>query len=1237
MAALLNNMRATSTRFMEQEILQALHQLASGLAFIHSRRILHRDLKPSNILISHSGGLKIADFGVSKRVDNTAAAAQTSVGTPQYTPPEMVMNRSYTNQCDMWALGCVIHEMMTLQPTFQGKSVLALGMSICSDAPPELPNNYSQGLRELVTTLLHKDSSQRPAAVDVTCMVDMMMGGSPTVLGGARWAPPTLAPRQSPLPPTPETTEDTGFVSTVSQSDDDGSQKQVDSAPVLPVPEEVEDTDAPAAITPTPSTSATSNPSPTQALAASQPSLTIEAPARPPSTERIRKFSICHPSPSEESSFCQILLKRLMLAADAADKPLVVLFASSHQDWSLLRVMVCKQLQSLGRPEQVRELEAMRLCCANSTFAETVKDALTHEALQSLRLRVNAALGEGASALLPHTTITTEGIENKIDQILEQPLTIPWLEKAVREYELGVSKNEMEFLLFCIQRDEFASLPHYGISLRDFCALAEIGVLPKLHSKATATPLPSNLLPSDSSSDFIDAKRAVFRIFETVAEILIQGYDDKGDPVTPMSFENALRYYGRGGQEDEIFVSPTEWQNAVRNHFHLPADEPRLLYQVAAKTWTHQIQWKRTIANITRVLRSPPPSPRTSRHGSVYARGHQESPRLPHRSLFAKGPSLSSTATAPRSLASDKRSIPELASSLHDLPIPSTPREIPLLCERMSPAYSPHTPTSTQSGANDDLTPQSESMSEIPMSRREYLRGTFDGSPVLKRRNSSRRLPPVPMPMHPVTVIRSETHNGPLDSEAYYSTRLPRSSRLFDDSEFVSVPESRPRPTPKPHAPLSWRMRQVTPNELELPHWFPSTRQPRLVVLYPGSQVHPDQTLLCKLTVQGVYRLQPIINFLLKALDRRQIDPVDLITLVDQCIPPFNDLKAQCLHTEDPETVPDIVSDLHTLATRVNDVLSSLKNDAIVARRPATRSGSGIAYFTFLNGCNSGLSKLCHQSLQLLAAVRQTRCTIAGYLDEHVMELEVKRYNAVRLLLPCDRFGPDRTRPQLNRLRSDVITSNKSYLKMLQVADKATRSILDWCRSLLVYIQAENDLDYCGSSSVAESSSPYCAALSTETFSDEDLDGSIPAKSYIPQHCRSAYCPDTQPSQGKYIHDKQSFYSAQGDPQIFIPSSRLTAESPLSDRRSMDQLLPIDPLSRRSSHRMGGDMRSTNMLRNPSPAQWMLSRTRYPSDQRRMPANLLGQRRETETPSSHSSRNTASEEDYHPYAAYARL
>lgn len=100
-------------------------QLFKGLNYLHKSFVVHRDIKPQNLLISDTGQLKIADFGLSRRFSHTNRPSTPGTMTRWYQAPEMLLESStYDEKVDIWAAGCVLIELMTRKPFLAGESDL---------------------------------------------------------------------------------------------------------------------------------------------------------------------------------------------------------------------------------------------------------------------------------------------------------------------------------------------------------------------------------------------------------------------------------------------------------------------------------------------------------------------------------------------------------------------------------------------------------------------------------------------------------------------------------------------------------------------------------------------------------------------------------------------------------------------------------------------------------------------------------------------------------------------------------------------------------------------------------------------------------------------------------------------------------------------------------------------------------------------------------------------------------
>ena len=143
-------------------------QVCAGLEHAHARGIVHRDLKPGNIWFDSAAAAKIGDFGLAVALDRSRLTmAGMMVGTASYMPPEQAMGGETTPASDLYALGCVLYEMVSGRPPFVGDDTVAVISQHVNTAPvaPTWHNaECPAGLETLILRLLEKDAKQRPAS-----------------------------------------------------------------------------------------------------------------------------------------------------------------------------------------------------------------------------------------------------------------------------------------------------------------------------------------------------------------------------------------------------------------------------------------------------------------------------------------------------------------------------------------------------------------------------------------------------------------------------------------------------------------------------------------------------------------------------------------------------------------------------------------------------------------------------------------------------------------------------------------------------------------------------------------------------------------------------------------------------------------------------------------------------------------------------------------------------------------
>src|SRR5688572_9920640 len=164
--------RLQSGAVPEREAIDYAAQIARGLAVVHERGIVHRDLKPENIFLTRERRVKILDFGVAKLIRATGADeptviadAQTElgavVGTVGYMAPEQIRGEPIDHRADIFALGVVVHEMLSGKRPFQRETSPETLTAILKEDPPDLSASATPALEKIVRRCLEKRRDDR--------------------------------------------------------------------------------------------------------------------------------------------------------------------------------------------------------------------------------------------------------------------------------------------------------------------------------------------------------------------------------------------------------------------------------------------------------------------------------------------------------------------------------------------------------------------------------------------------------------------------------------------------------------------------------------------------------------------------------------------------------------------------------------------------------------------------------------------------------------------------------------------------------------------------------------------------------------------------------------------------------------------------------------------------------------------------------------------------------------------
>ncbi len=184
------------------EALEVAREVADALSYAHSHGVVHRDIKPENILLS-GGHAAVADFGIARAIAVSAADPSTetgiALGTPAYMSPEQAAGEQRVDgRSDIYALGCVLYEMLAGEPPFGGATVQATLARHLQDAPPSLRTvrpSVPVGLEKVLEISLAKAPADRfsTATEFVEAVKQVAAGRMPRRRRSWRWVAAAVA------------------------------------------------------------------------------------------------------------------------------------------------------------------------------------------------------------------------------------------------------------------------------------------------------------------------------------------------------------------------------------------------------------------------------------------------------------------------------------------------------------------------------------------------------------------------------------------------------------------------------------------------------------------------------------------------------------------------------------------------------------------------------------------------------------------------------------------------------------------------------------------------------------------------------------------------------------------------------------------------------------------------------------------------------------------------------------
>ncbi|GFT84794.1 hypothetical protein NPIL_436511 [Nephila pilipes] len=153
--------------FEEKEIINWFVQICMALKYLHDKGILHRDLKTQNIFLTKNKLVKVGDMGIARVLKIAEETATTLFESPYYMSPEIFAGKPYDQKSDVWALGCCMYEIASLERAFVAQDVHTLMQKIVKGKVSPLPSIYSVDLFNIISSMLSPDPDKRPTVTEL--------------------------------------------------------------------------------------------------------------------------------------------------------------------------------------------------------------------------------------------------------------------------------------------------------------------------------------------------------------------------------------------------------------------------------------------------------------------------------------------------------------------------------------------------------------------------------------------------------------------------------------------------------------------------------------------------------------------------------------------------------------------------------------------------------------------------------------------------------------------------------------------------------------------------------------------------------------------------------------------------------------------------------------------------------------------------------------------------------------
>jgi len=179
----------------ESQVIDRMHQMASGMAHVHSLGYMHRDLKPANILM-HGSLLKIADFGLARRIPSSPALLTAETGSYRWMAPEVMRHEAYDERCDVYSFALLSWASLTHTPPFAELTPVEAAFAVAKkSARPAIPPQYGTPIRDLIERCWAQQLEKRPSFEEVLVSIDKLRGARATQAPADACAgPPAVEP-----------------------------------------------------------------------------------------------------------------------------------------------------------------------------------------------------------------------------------------------------------------------------------------------------------------------------------------------------------------------------------------------------------------------------------------------------------------------------------------------------------------------------------------------------------------------------------------------------------------------------------------------------------------------------------------------------------------------------------------------------------------------------------------------------------------------------------------------------------------------------------------------------------------------------------------------------------------------------------------------------------------------------------------------------------------------------------